>query len=85
MPDSTSRVLTFINVSSSDCLLTRQPLCAGDNAGFSPVGPQRLLRIILSRETERLPVLRGDGDAGWALDWALDWLCVGGCTDGDPA
>lgn len=59
MPDSTLRVLTFINVSSTDCLLTRQPLCAGDNARFSPVGPQRLLRIIRSRETERLPVRWG--------------------------
>lgn len=59
MPDSTLRVLTFINVSFSDCLLTRQPLCVGDNAGFSPVGPQRWLRIVQRWEIARLRVAGG--------------------------
>lgn len=72
MPDSTSRVLTFINVSFSDCLLTRQLLCVGDKAGFSPVGPQRQPRIVQSREVER-PLV-----AGGMVTQAGLWLVVRG-------
>lgn len=53
MPDFTLRMLTFIKVSSSDCLLTRQRLCIGDNAGHSPVGPLRQLKIIRPGEERK--------------------------------
>lgn len=61
MPDFTQRVLTFIKVSSSDCLLTRRRLCAGDNAGRSPVGPQRRLTIIRPQENRKVARCSGGG------------------------
>lgn len=82
MPDSTSRVLTFINVSFSDCFLTRRPLCVGDNAGFSPAGPQRLLRIVQYREVEGLWLGGGGGDAGRALAGCV-WAAVPAETQND--
>lgn len=60
MPDFTPRVLTFIKVSSSDCLLTRRRLCIGDNTGHSLVGPQRRLKIIRSRENRKAAWCNGD-------------------------
>lgn len=65
MPDFTQRVLTFIKVSSSDCLLTRRRLCAGDNAGHSPVGPQRRLTIIRPQENRKVARCSGGGTAAW--------------------
>lgn len=53
-------MLTFIKVSSSDCLLTRRRLCIGDNAGHSLVGPQRRLKIIRSRENRKAAWCNGD-------------------------
>lgn len=53
MPGFTLRVLTFIKVSSSDCLLTRQRLCLGDNTRHSPVGPLRRLKIIRPGEERK--------------------------------
>lgn len=60
MPDFTLRVLTFIKVSSSDCLLTRRRLCIGDNAGHSLLGPQQRLKIIRSRENRKAAWCNGD-------------------------
>lgn len=83
MPDFTLRMLTFIKVSSSDCLLTRRRLCIGDNAGHSPVGPLRQLKIIRPgeerkaawgsvRETQHPPAWRvGARDEALTLDSGL--------------
>lgn len=79
MPDFTPRVLTFIKVSSSDCLLTRRQLCTGDNAGHSPVGPQRRLKIIRPWENRKA----AQHGVGGAIASALcpSWLLEGpGCV-----
>lgn len=66
MPDFTLRVLTFIKVSSSDCLLTRRRLRAGDNTGHGrPAGPQRRLKIIRPRENRKAARGGGGTQPGW--------------------
>ena len=79
-------MLTFIKVSSSDCLLTRRRLCIGDNAGHSLVGPQRRLKIIRSRENRKAAWCNGDKPRlsaqleveGFGLLWEQ-----GGCVAGE--